>query len=90
MGLAIFSAILHNIFSVIFDVEEPVFFTLTILMFLSFILAVIYNVFTYFFKGQPRDIWQLGWLGLFGLLGLITPGFYGFYGFFGFFGLKKK
>jgi len=90
LGIAIFSAILHNAFSAIFALEEPVFFILTLLLFLAFIVAVIYNVLTYFNKGTPKDIWKMGWLGLFGLLGLMAPGFYGFYGFFSFFGLKKK
>lgn len=90
LGGAIFTAILHNAFSAMFMVEEPIFITLTILLVIAFIAAVIFNILTYIKKGEPKDLWKLGWLGLFGLFGALAPGLYGFYGFFGFFGLRRK
>jgi hypothetical protein len=91
--LAALSAFLHNAVSGIFKVEEPVFFILTFLFVLFFALSVIYNSFRYVKKGEPEDIWKLGWLGLFGLLGLVpgfNSGFFGFFGFLGFFGSRIK
>lgn len=91
-GLAVLSAILHNLIYGIFQLEEPVFFMLAILSFLAFIVALVYNLVLYLTKGKPKDVWKLAFLGLFGLIGLIPnfgPGFYGFFGLFGFFGAKK-
>lgn len=91
-GLIIISAILHNLISALFDIEEPIFFSLSLLFILGFILSVIYNIITYIREGEPRDLWKLGFLGLLGLIGFhpnFGPGFYGFYGFFGFFGARK-
>jgi len=90
LGGAIFTAILHNAFSAMFLLEEPVFFTLTLLLIFGFMVAVIFNVVSYIMKGEPKDLWKLGWLGLLGLLGYLAPGLYIFFGFFGFFGLKRK
>jgi len=90
LGGAIFTAILHNAFSAMFLIEEPVFFTLTMLLIFGFIVAVIFNVVSYIMKGEPKDLWKLGWLGLLGLLGCLAPGLYIFFGCFGFFGLKRK
>lgn len=83
-GSAILSIILHNAIYGIFKIEEPVFFTLTFVFFLLFVISVIYNTISYFKKGTPKDLWKLGFLSLFGLFGLVaSPGFYGFFGFFG-------
>jgi len=93
LGLAVLSAVLHNAVFGLFGVEEPVFFSLTLLLFLGFLVSLSYNIITYIRKGKPKDLWKLGWLGLLGLVGLLPgfgPGFYGLYGFFGFFGLRKK
>ncbi len=92
-GSAVLTIILHNLLAAILDFEEPLFFFLALLLLLGFAASVIFNVITYWQKGQPKDIWKLGWLGLIGLLGVLpqfNPGLYGFYGFFGFFGLRKK
>jgi len=89
---AIISVILHNAIYGLFGVEEPVFFILTLLLALAFVVSVVYNIVTYIRKGTPKDLWKLGWLGLLGLMGLIPgfgPGFYGFFGFYAFFGLKR-
>jgi len=90
-GLAILSSVLHNAVFAIFKFEEPVFFFLSLISILCFILSIIYNTFTYIRKGKPEDLWKLGWLGLFGLIGLLPNfglGFYGLFGFYGFFGAK--
>lgn len=88
-GLSILSVILHNAISAYFKIEEPVFFVLTFVFLLSFVISVIYSTISYIKKGEPRNLWKLGFLGLFGLCGLIgSPGLYGFFGFFGFFGAK--
>lgn len=90
VGLSILSVILHNAFYGLFKIEEPVFFILTFVFAISFVVFVIYSTISYFKKGEPKDLWKLGFLGLLGLLGLVaTPGFYGFFGFFGFFGAKR-
>ena len=90
VGLSILSAVLHNASYGLFKIEEPVFFVLTFIFAISFVIFVIYNTVSYFGKGEPKDLWRLGFLGLLGLLGLIgTPGFYGFFGFFGFFGARS-
>ena len=90
-GLAAISVILHNAISAYLKTEEPVFFTLTSIFLLGFVISVIYDVILVLRKRQPKDLWKLGFLGIFGLLGLIpgfNAGFYGFFGFFGFFGAK--
>lgn len=89
-GLSILSVILHNAIYGVFKIEEAVFFILTFVFFLCFVISAIYSTISYIKKGEPRDLWKLGWLGLFGLLGLVGgPGLYGFFGFFGFFGAKQ-
>ncbi|MCX6759385.1 MAG: hypothetical protein NT012_02380 [Candidatus Nealsonbacteria bacterium] len=88
-GLTILSVILHNAISAFFEIEEPVFFILALVFALGFAISVIYNLISYIKKGEPKDLWKLGFLGLFGLCGLIgSLGLYGFFGFFGFFGAK--
>jgi len=90
VGLSILSVILHNAFYGLFEIEEPVFFILTFVFAISFVISVIYSTISYFRKGEPKDLWKLGFLGLLGLLGLVaTPGFYGFFGFLGFFGARS-
>lgn len=93
LGLAVVLAILHNAVYGFFGVEEPVFFSLALLLFLAFLVSLGFNIFTYIRKGKPKDLWKLGWLGLLGLVGFLPnfgPGFYGLYGFFALFGLRKK
>jgi len=93
LASSIISSVLHNVVYGLFGVEEAIFFSLTLLLALAFIISIFYNIFTYIKNGKPKDLWKLGWLGLLGLIGFLPnfgPGFYGFYGFFGFFGLKKK
>lgn len=90
---AIVFSFLHNAFYGLFGIEEPILFSLTLLLFLAFVLSVAYSIYTYKTKGKPKDLWQLGWLGLLGLIGFsprFGPRFYGLYGFFGFFGLKER
>jgi len=90
VGLSVLSVILHNAIYGLFKIEEPVFFILTFVFAISFVISVIYSTISYFRKGEPKDLWKLGFLGLFGLIGLIaSPGLYGFFGFFGFFGAKR-
>ena len=89
----VISSIIHNLVYALFNFEEPVFFFISLLAFLGFLLSIPFNIVTYKLKGKPKDLWKLGWLGLIGLLGFLPwfgYGFYGFYGFFGFFGLRKK
>jgi hypothetical membrane protein len=89
-GLSILSVILHNAISAYFQTEEPVFFVLTFAFLLSFVISVIYSTISYIRKGEPKDLWKLGFLGLFGLVGLVaSPGFYGLFGLCGFFGAKS-
>lgn len=93
LGLSIISSVLHNVVYGLFGIEEAIFFSLTLLLALAFIISIFYNIFTYIKNGKPKDLWKLGWLGLLGLIGFLSnfgPGFYGLYGFFGFFGLRKK
>lgn len=93
LGLAVLLSVLHNLVYALFGVEEPVFFSLTLLSFLGFLVSIGYNIFTYIRRGKPKDLWKVGWLGLLGLVGLLPnfgSGFYGLYGFFAFFGLKKR
>jgi len=90
VGLSILSVILHNVIYGLFKTEEPVFFILTFVFTISFVVSVIYSTISYFKKGKPRDLWKLGFLGLLGLFGLVAiPGFYGFFAFFGFFGARS-
>ena len=90
LGLAVLSAIVHNAFYGVFKIEEPVFFFLTLVFVFGFVISVVFNTFSYIRKGEPKDLWKLGFLGLLGLLGLVaTPGFYGLFGFFGFFGARS-
>jgi len=88
-GLSILCAILHNFLSVSFE-NESVFFILTFIFLLFFVISVIYNTISYFKRGEPRDLWKVGFLGLFGIIGLITnSGFYGLFGLLGFFGARS-
>lgn len=89
-GLSILSVILHNAISAYFKIEEPVFFIFTFAFLLSFVISVICNTISYIKKGEPRDLWKIGFLGLFGLIGLVaSPGFYGLFGLFGFLGARS-
>jgi len=89
-GLTILSIVLHNAIYGVSKIEEPVFFVLTFIFALGFVISVVQNTINYIRKGKPRDLWKLGWIGLFGLLGLGgSTGLFGFFGFFGFFGAKK-
>ena len=91
-GLTILSIIFHNALYGLFEIEERVFFALTFGFTFGFAISVINNTFTYIKKGEPKDLWKLGWMGLVGLIGLIpgfSYGFFGFFGFFGFCGAKK-
>lgn len=92
VGLSVLSIILHNAFYELFKIEEAVFFVLTFVFAISFVVSVIYSTISYFKKGEPKDLWKLGWIGFLGLLRLIpslTYGFLGFFGFFGFFGARS-
>ena len=89
LGLTILFIILHNTFSAFFNMEEPISFILAFVLVLGFAISVIYSLINYARKGEPKDLWKLGWIGLFGLLGLVgSTGLYGFFGFLGFFGAK--
>ena len=44
LGLAVLSAILHNAVFAIFEIEEPVFFILTLLFALAFVVSVFWNL----------------------------------------------
>lgn len=91
-GFTVLSISLHNLVSAALEVEEMLFFLLTFIFALAFIISLFYNIWSYTLTKKPKDVYQLGWLGLLGLLGLL-PGFnfglFGFFGFFGFWGLKK-
>ena len=89
--LSAVSAILHNVLSAALNTEEAVFFILTLVFTFGFVASVLYNTISYIRKGEPADLWKLGWIGLLGLLGLVpqfTFGLFGFFGFFGFFGAR--
>jgi len=89
LGLVILSVFVHNALYGFFKIEEPVSFILVFLFTLGFVLSVVQNTINYIRKGEPGDLWKLGWIGLFGLLGLVgSAGLYGFFGFFGFFGTR--
>jgi len=85
--LTVLSILFHNVFFGFFEKEEVVFFFLTFLFLIGFVISVVYNLITYSKRGQPEDLWKLGWLGIFGLIGLFLNLNFGF---FGFFGLKKN
>jgi len=89
--LSALSAVLHNILSAAQNGEDILFFVLTLLFTVGFVASVLYCTISYIRKGEPADLWKLGWIGMLGLLGLIpqlTPGLFGFFGFFGFFGAR--
>ena len=46
-GLSILSVILHNAIYAYFEVEEPVFFILTFVLLIAFVVFVIYNTVSY-------------------------------------------
>lgn len=51
LGGAVLSSILHNAVYGLFGVEEPVFFSLTLLLFLGFLISIGFNIFTYIRNG---------------------------------------
>lgn len=90
---SILSSVLHNFLYGAFGVEEALFFFLCLGLFLGFLISVVYNIFTYRTKGEPKDLWKLGWLGILGILGTLPgfgKGFFVFYAFFAFFGVGRK
>ncbi len=89
-GLTILSVILHNVISAYSGTEEAVFFILTFVFLIAFVTSILWSTASYIRKGEPKDLWKLGFLGLFGLVGLVaSPGFFGLFGLFGFFGAKS-
>jgi hypothetical protein len=44
LGLAVGAAVLHNVIFGLFGIEEPVFFTLSLLLFLALVVSVFYNI----------------------------------------------
>ena len=90
-GGIILGSIFHNTLSVLLGFEEPVFFFLSLLSIFGFFASIVYNILTYAQKGEPKDLWRLGFLGLFGIVGiLLRVEFFVFYAFFAFFGLKRS
>ena len=88
-GLVVLLVVVHNALYGLFKIEDPISFILVFLFTLGFAISVVQNTINYIRKGEPKDLWKLGWIGLFGLLGLAgNVGLYGFFGFFGFFGAK--
>ena len=90
--MSVLSVILHNVLSAVMGSEEAVFFILTFVFALDFVVYVLYCTVSYIRKGEPADLWKLGWIGLLGLLGLVPPltfGLFGFFGFLGFFGARS-
>ena len=87
--LMVSSVFLHNGVSALIGFEEPVFFLLSLLLALFLIVAISYNTYTFLTKGEPKDLWQLGWLGILGVLGVFyQPTWFGLFGFFSYFGTK--
>jgi len=52
LGLAVLFSVSHNMVYALFGIEEPVFFSLTLLLFLAFVVSIPYNIFTYIRKGK--------------------------------------
>ena len=71
-----------------FFTSVPILENLSMLFLVFFFAAVVFDVLFYIFRGQPKDIWKLGWFGVFGALGSMVPVLTVFYVFFAFFGLK--
>ncbi len=55
LGLTVLSTILHNVFYAIFEVEEPVFFILTLLFALGFVVSVFWSLILMLRKKKPKD-----------------------------------
>ncbi len=89
ISTAIISVIIHNFFYALTGKEELTFFLLAIILIAAFCVSVIYNIITFLNKGEPKDIWKMGWLGILGVLAIFIPAMITFYGFFALFGLKK-
>ncbi|MBU3957147.1 hypothetical protein KKI19_02640 [Patescibacteria group bacterium] len=53
LGGAVLSSILHNAVYGLFGVEEPVFFSLILLLALAFVVSIGYNFFTFLQKKRP-------------------------------------
>ncbi len=56
--------VLHNVFYALLEIEEPVFFSLTFIFFLAFIISLVFNL----IKDKPKDLWKLAGIGFFSLL----------------------
>lgn len=89
---ALVSMVIHNTLYGIWRLEEPVFFLLSLTLFLGFVVSVVWNLVTYKRYGWPKEIWKVGFIGAFGILGVI-PGlganFFAFFVLFGLFILRK-
>jgi len=91
-GFMVLFIMLHTIFYGLMGSGDLFFLFLTLVMIAGFCISIFINLYSYMLTGEPKNIWQLGWLGLAGLVGLLPdygPDFYGLFGFFGFFGTKK-
>ena len=56
----------ENIFFTILEVS--LFLIATIIAPIGFLVSLIYNLYTYHTKKQPKDIWKLGFLGIIGII----------------------
>jgi len=80
----------HNFGGALFEPVGVAFFFMSLAMALGFLASLAVNLFTYWRRREPADIWKIGFLGVFGVLGFwLSANLYILYGLFGFFGLKK-
>jgi len=68
------STVLHNLFFAIFGFEDGVFFILTFLALFGMIGYLLYNIYTYFVRKEPKDLWMVGFAGLVLLAFLLIVG----------------
>lgn len=91
--LSVFSSITHNYLYFALGKEEGVFFILSILSFIAFVLAIINSVTKLVTEEKANDLWKIGFLSLIGFLGFVPQigmVFFGFFGFLLFFSLKAE
>lgn len=94
-GLYVLSKFLHNPIYSIFSQADynkvKIFVLIFNFVFVLFVISILFNVITYVKKGEPKDLWKLGWIGFLGLLGLFfIPGVSAVSSLLGFFGLRKS
>ena len=89
---SVLGVILHNVGSIALNQAERMFYLVTFISVVGFIIIFLKALYEYHTKGSPNDLWIIGYAGFLGFLGPLPQtevALFGFFGFFGLFSLKQ-